>query len=264
MQNTNLKEIRLKRWFKRKIKELSYEYKFNFFLRVGNQIYLESSILALLNIRYWVFQNIWQILSFILSIFSIFLLIAYLIWVTKEGWRNYIRFRNKVKVDIPEYESLFGEYKTQNMPQFLFNTYFMLRRLLYACIIIFLVDFPQLQAFFFLIICLPVLAYHLVMNPYRTVPTNFIMNLNELSFVVIGSIFFAFIEPTSDSQRKNILGWIVIAIILSVTMINISVIWVLKILLIRKELSDWWKAYKLKRSIDKEKQQKEEVLVSTS
>ena len=249
----------VKKWFKKKIKDISYEYKFNFFLRVGNQVYLEASILTLLNLRYSCFENLWQIISFLLSILSIILLIWYFLWAINIGCKNYKSFRNKEKVDIPEYESLFGEYRTQNMPQFLFNTFFMSRRMLYACIIIFLIDYPQAQAFLFLVICSPVLAFHLVMNPYIALSSNIIMNINEFTFAIIGYIFFAFVEPPNNTSIHNILGWIVIAIILSITMLNVIVIWIVKIIQIKKEIADWWKAYKLKRSIEKKKENENEV-----
>jgi len=47
---------------------------------------------------------------------------------------------------------MFGEYKTQNLPQAMFNTYFMTRRMLYGCIIVFLGPVPILQAFTFMLI----------------------------------------------------------------------------------------------------------------
>jgi hypothetical protein len=102
---------------------------------------------------------------------------------------------------------MFGEYKTQNLPQALFNTYFMIRRALYACIIIFLSEYPEMQAFGFMIICIPILAYHLVMNPYLDLLTNVMMNINESSFIVVGAFFYVFAEPDPDADRALLLGW---------------------------------------------------------
>jgi hypothetical protein len=78
---------------------------------------------------------------------------------------------------------MFGQYKTSNIPQAMFNTFFMLRRSLYALTIVFLPSFPMAQAFSFMVICLPILAYHLVMNPYIDAINNVLMNINEISLI---------------------------------------------------------------------------------
>jgi cysteine-rich repeat protein len=49
--NPKSKKEKFNRWFKNKIKEMSQEYKFNFFLRMIIQLFLETIILSLLNIR---------------------------------------------------------------------------------------------------------------------------------------------------------------------------------------------------------------------
>ena len=192
---------------------MSFEYKFNFFLRVTLQIYLETSILGMLNIANPMFDNLPQVWSFLTSIVLIDVLLFFLFWGTRFSLKNFKHFRDKERVDIPEYESMFGEYKTKNIPQALFNSFFMLRRLLYACIIIFLEKYPMMQAFTFTWICLPILAYQIVMNPYLDKIINIVMNINEISFVVIGIFFFNFGEPNNNADELNILGWTVISII---------------------------------------------------
>jgi len=54
---------------RKKISEMSKEYKYNFFLRVGLQVYLEVVILSLLNLRYYKIDNGYQIISLIIAIF---------------------------------------------------------------------------------------------------------------------------------------------------------------------------------------------------
>ena len=192
---------------------MSFEYRFNFFLRITLQLYLETSIFALLNIANPMFNNLAQVCSFLTSIVLITVLLFFLFWGTRFSLKNFKNFRDKERVNIPEYESMFGEYKTKNIPQALFNSFFMLRRLLYACIIIFLEKYPMMQAFTFTWICLPILAYQIVMNPYLDKIINIVMNINEISFVVIGIFFFNFGEPNNNADELNILGWAVISII---------------------------------------------------
>jgi hypothetical protein len=61
------KESRTRIWVKKKIMELSQEYKYNFFLRIGLELFLEIFVLSLLNIRHSKFSNIYQITSFGIS-----------------------------------------------------------------------------------------------------------------------------------------------------------------------------------------------------
>ena len=195
---------------------MSNEYKFNFFLRTGGQVFLEASILSLLNIRYMQTDNFYQILSIVISFVFICGLGFFFIWSLRFSCIHYNEYKYRECIDIPEYESMFGQYKTQYLPQMLFNTYFMTRRILYACIIVFMIDFPVFQAFTFMLICVPILAYHLTMNPYLSKVNNVVMNINETSFILIGTFFYVFSEPMSDTNQQSILGWVVIGIIMGV------------------------------------------------
>ena len=219
---------------------MSLEYRFNFFLRLALEIFLETGILCLLNVRYMKHNNGWQIYSTIASILCILGLTAFFAWSLRYVCENYEDFRRAGRVCAPEVESMFGCYKIENMPQILFNTFFMLRRTLYACIIIFMVDYPIMQAFFFMVICLPILAYHLVMNPYIEKVNNCLMDINEGALVVIGVFFFKFAEPETDQNLQLLLGWIVIGIIFSLIFLNIIILWTLKIIDIKREIVEYF------------------------
>jgi len=56
-------ESRYKKWVKNKVKEMSSEYKYNFFLRLGIELFLEVFILSLLNIYNYKVENVYQCLS---------------------------------------------------------------------------------------------------------------------------------------------------------------------------------------------------------
>ena len=110
-----------------------------------------------------------------------------------------------------------------------------------------------MQAFSFTLIWLPILAYQIVMNPFLDKAINVLMNINEISFVVIGIFFFNFGEPNSNYDQLNILGWTVIAIILFVIIVNLIVLWIIKILKIRQDFKEWWHAFKNKQSDEVQK-----------
>jgi hypothetical protein len=59
-------------------------------------------------------------------------------------------------------------------------------------------------------ISVPILAYHLAMNPYRDVSNNVFMNINEALLVFVGAFFFVFAEPhpsEKDQKVMTILSW---------------------------------------------------------
>lgn len=233
---------------------MSNEYKYNFFLRLGIQFYLEMSILSLLNIRYAKFRNVYQMLSFTAAVLAVVMLLVFFGGAMNFSCKNYLKYKGKNKVDVPECESMFGSYKTQHMPQALFNNYFMLRRLLYACIIVFLVDFPMMQAFGFMVICVPILAYHLVMSPYIEQTNNVLMNVNEVVLITIGCFFYYFAEPNSNESELELLGWIVVGIIMSMFLLNIVVIWVCEIRTLRSEYTHWVNTTNKNKSIQRQQQ----------
>jgi hypothetical protein len=166
------------------------------------------------------------------------------VWALKFSITNFEKYKEKDKIDIDEVESMFGQYKTKYFPQAMFNTYFMTRRVLYACIIVFLASYPILQAFSFMVICLPILAFHLVMNPYHETIINAMMNINETSLVAWGVFFFMFAEPDTNINRLLLLGWTVIGIILAVILMNILVLWFLKIKMTMQNIREFWHTLK--------------------
>ena len=119
-------------------------------------------------------------------------------------------------MDKPGYESMFGEYSPKNIHTLLFNSYFMGRRIVYALIIVFLPDYPIAQVFSFLMMCIPIFCIHVVLNPYISRINNIIMDINEGMFLVIGSTFFAFAEPSSNQNKTNKIGSLVIMIIITI------------------------------------------------
>ena len=145
---------------------------------------------------------------------------------------------------MPEYESMFGEYRTKYLPQMMFNSYFMMRRIAYSATLVFGEKYPIMQAFVFCIICVPILAYQIVMHPYLSNTINAMMIINESFLIVQGAFLFIFAEPSNNSNRQEILGWAAIGSLALVIAINIIVIWIIKIILIIKEFSEWWAAYR--------------------
>jgi len=146
------KKKKLVRYVKKKINEMTVEFRFNFFLRLGIEMFLEVIVLSLMNIRYPKFNRLDQKFSFLVALLFLLMFLALLIWSFCYPYKKYDRIRKKGKFDDPRFMSMFGEYKMKNATQIFFNSIFMIRRLLYGFIIIFLIDFPLVQAFLFVMI----------------------------------------------------------------------------------------------------------------
>jgi cysteine-rich repeat protein len=242
---------KLNNWFKNKIKETSREYKYNFFLRILIQLYLETAIISILNLRYLKYENGWQVLSTLVAAILVFILLSFFWWSVYFSYKNFYKFRGQPKIAIPEFESMYGQYKIENLPQALFNSFFMFRRLLYVLIIIFLPDFPVFQAFSYTLICIPILAYHLVMNPFISKLENIMMDINEITLTIWGAFFFAFSEPIEDARMSELFGWCIIGLILAVVMMNILVLWYMKISMIRKDILEYFSSMRKKKALRK-------------
>ena len=99
-----------------------------------------------------------------------------------------------------------------------------------------MINYPIMQAFTFNLFFCPILAYHLTMSPYIDLIVNIIMDINECALMVLGAFFFTFAEPSNNSKRLNILGYAAIGVILFIFMLNITVLWVLKLISLWKEV----------------------------
>lgn len=95
----NRKE-RLALWAKKKIREISLDYKYNFFLRIGIEMYLEIVVLSMLNMRHYKQDNIYQIISLGLSIFALCLSQIFLLWSLHFSCKNYSKYKHKERIDI--------------------------------------------------------------------------------------------------------------------------------------------------------------------
>ena len=67
------------------------------------------------------------------------------------------------------------------------------------------------------------------MSPYIDLIVNIIMDINETALMVLGTIFYTFAEPSNNSKRVNLLGFAAIGVILFIFILNVTVLWTLKI-----------------------------------
>ena len=197
-----------------KIKSMSTEYKYNFFIRLGIEVFLEWWVLTLLDIRYCKVDVASQIISFSLAI-VFFIGCLYLLFYTAIFLKRNYRKMNEEGLEetASEVIVLFEEYKMKKSA-ISFNIIFFIRRLLYAMTIIFGYKYNMPQAIAFLILMASVFLYTVIVRPYKMSIINFFMVFNEGALMVLGIMNFLFINPITSEQKNVILGWICIGIIL--------------------------------------------------
>ena len=193
---------------------MSSEYKYNFFIRLGIEVYLEWWVLTLLNIRYLKVSIASQIVSLILAgVFFIgcLYLLFYTVMFLK---KNYTKMKEDgLEETAPEVIVLFEEYK-MNKFSICFNVIFLARRLLYAMTIIFGYKYSIPQAISFIVLMASVFLYTAIVRPYKMSIINCFMTFNEGALMVLGIWNFLFINPIASEQKNTIYGWTCIGIIM--------------------------------------------------
>lgn len=239
----------MQKWAKSKIKEMSQEYKYNFFLRIALETYLEGTLISLLNIRHYKVSNVYQIVSLAASIIILSIYILFTVWTFFYSFKLYKQFKGQERIEIDTVRSMFGEYKMKNFGHAMFNSLFLFRRLTYTSVIVFLSEYPLIQIFIFTLTCIPVFALHVVNKPYWSTVNNVLMIINETVFIVLGCAFFIFSEDCITSTCEMV-GNSIIGIVVTIVTLNLATLWVLKFIDIVGQIKQYLQA---RNGIKKEK-----------
>lgn len=62
------------------------------------------------------------------------------------------------------------------------------------------------------------------------------MSVNELSLVIMACMFYTYTDPNTPTQTARIVGWTVMYMITAIIIMNIIVLWTLKIKYWRKDI----------------------------
>lgn len=77
------------------------------------------------------------------------------------------------------------------------------------------------------------LLYLILFRPFKSKICNLFMVINELNLIACLLIFFWFIQ-SAIGTFPSVLGWILIALVVSNTLLNLGVIWIQKFVFIYK------------------------------
>ncbi|CAI2386813.1 unnamed protein product [Moneuplotes crassus] len=221
-----------KNWIAKKIikidRSLRYESSSRFIIELSMNLTISISI----NIFYGRVDSIFEILSFVLAVILFILLIIVFIYATIWPIKNF----DKIKTHPDHLERhcfLFLEFNTHHKKCVLFYSYFTLRRIMIALVVIGLQNFARVQLVCLILLFYWIAKYQIIYKPYKLQVNNFLNAVNEVFLVMYCVILFNFMSP-GDSGNLTLYGFVCIGMIGIFFILNWCTIFPLKIINIVK------------------------------
>ena len=148
------------------IKKYMNYLKYDFYIRLWLEVYLEISINASVNIYFFDFSTPYEIFSLFLAILFLLILLWSMCFCTVLLLINYDWIRNNQQ-NLKAYSCLFVELDLENPPALFFYIIFYFRRLILCITIVYFYKSAELQIATWIIINSMVLAYFINVTPYK-------------------------------------------------------------------------------------------------
>ena len=135
---------------------------------MGIFIYLEIAIACFLSLRHSMsLSNTLYVVSSIVSVLVLICIILFSVYIPVLAWRNFERVSKFDKFELTRpYWTVIGHLKQNSRCAILYYFWFIVRRIFYAAIIVFLIKFPLVQAILIILIFFPIFAYTLIFRPF--------------------------------------------------------------------------------------------------
>lgn len=161
------------------------------------EVFLQACIISLINIWFPSFHNKTQAFSFLFAVGVFIGMLVFMMLIIFYLCLNYSRLNIFREQHGREYFSLFSDFKFGSWIIMGYNFFFCLWRLLYAMVIVLLINWPIAQGVLFLLLTIPVVFYQLIFRPFNTFWGNFFGFFNEVVLVINGIGFFFFLTPNT-------------------------------------------------------------------
>ena len=110
------------------------------------------------------------------------MLVFFLLFNTLYLAPNILKTQDKEKYD--KFETLFADLKTDKILALLFNSFFILRRILMALVLVYLIEQPVIQTWFLMVMSFAQFIYLLKVKPFEDSMTNKVEIMNEIFFLI--------------------------------------------------------------------------------
>ena len=212
------RDSKIIKFIKKQDKKLRYES----FSRFIIELVLNFSIASMINIVYGNKNGALNIIGLVvawITLLGLFILLVYLFLYP------FIYFED-IKID-PEWHErhafIFSQFKSNNIKCMFYFAYFVLRRLLFSLVLVWMHLFIIHQCILILLLWLWIFLYQAILRPYKSCLNNFIGCFNEGILLAYSSLMFIFIDPSQPSKLK-ISGYMCIALILAFISLNWAII----------------------------------------
>ncbi|CAI2359147.1 unnamed protein product [Moneuplotes crassus] len=204
------------------IKKVDKSIRYESFTRFVVELILNLSVASWINIWYGSMSSIEDIIALVVSnltLLGMLMLIVYGIYYPVYHFED-------IKMNPVTHERhclLFLDFKKDKIKQLLYFGFFMIRRILFAFVIVCMKEDPKKQ----LILCFFMFAwqlYYCVLNkPYISTINNVLNVYNELILILFTCLLFLFTE-TNDAKTITRIGWACIGVIIVFFLINWAII----------------------------------------
>ncbi|CAI2358774.1 unnamed protein product [Moneuplotes crassus] len=214
-------------WFAKKIQKLDLALRYQSCTRLIVEMSMNLSVSAFINIFYDNPNGTIGLCSYILAV-SLLILMAFIaIYVTIFPIYFYIDI--KIVPHLFERHSfLFKEFQASKPECLYYYSYFIIRRILMAGVIVCLRGRNLIQLICMVILFYSVCKYQLVYRPFKCQVTNFLSCVNETFLLMFCFILFAFESP-GDPTTIQMFGFVAIGFLAVFFILNWGVIFPLKI-----------------------------------
>ncbi|CAI2360304.1 unnamed protein product [Moneuplotes crassus] len=204
-------------------KSLRYESSTRFVVEIS----MTLSISILINLLYGKLDSLFEIISFMLALLLSVMLILLLIYATVWPIINFEKIKTCPE-QVERHCFLFLEFKTNHIKCMMFYSYFTLRRIMIACVVIALQSFPRTQLVCLTILFYWIISYMIVYRPFKCQVNNFLNCVNETFLMVFCITLTNFLNP-EDSEKLQLYGYVCIGILGVMFIFNWGIIFPLKI-----------------------------------
>ena len=136
--------------------------------------------------------------------------------------------KNKIGESNP-WSLLYWEYKPRGLLFSLYHLVFLIRRFLYAVVLVFMREVQFYQNSVLILIFVFACSYQIIFRPFRIPIYNLMMIINEWSLVLLSWMFYPFTDINISEDKAERLGWTILSIITMIIIMNMAVLWLLKI-----------------------------------
>ncbi|CAI2362995.1 unnamed protein product [Moneuplotes crassus] len=213
-------------WFAKKVKKLDTSLRYQSSTRIIVEMSMNLSVSVLINIFYGKAEGAIGICSYILAVALMGLMIFLAIYVTVFPLYYAEAHTNPEKFETHSF--LFAEFKTSNPKCFQYYSYFLIRRMLMAGVIVCLRQRSLLQLICIVILVYKMCKYQLVYRSFKYQVTNFLCCVNELFFLAFSLILFVFKNPGNPATIQ-VFGFITTGFLAIFFILNWGVIFPLKV-----------------------------------